>query len=345
MTAETQPVGHSASGSRLGRTARSTAGCLLRLLFIVILGIGLGAAIYYGVVYGAPALYYQYVYPVQQNTLRLEDLEARQAQSDQQLAARLDAMQARLEALEIQGDTDRETFSTLQSGLDAIATSLTGVQAAQAEAQVAIDDLLAAQAAIGASSEGIQAAQAEAKAHLGEAQGALDDLAQQVAGIDEQVESLLEAARQSDEKVAALQGELQAVSLPVADLQYEQHLLRALDQLTRAELHLAQGNAGLARSDVAVARALLSDLQTQLPVRYQDAMAAILTRLDLVLGNLPGATDLARNDLDVAWQLLLWGMTGTRAEEGLTLVPTLTIASTPTLTVTAVVTPTETITP
>ena len=85
MTTETQSAGQPSSGSRLGRTARTTAGCLLRLLFIVILGIGLGAAVYYGVVYGAPALYYQYVYPVQQNTLRLEDLEARQAQSDQQL--------------------------------------------------------------------------------------------------------------------------------------------------------------------------------------------------------------------------------------------------------------------
>ena len=72
---------------------------------------------------------------------------------------------------------------------------------------------------------------------------------------------------------------------------------------------------------MAVARALLSDLQTQLPARYQDAMAAILTRLDLVLGNLPGATDLARSDLDVAWQLLLRGLTGTGAEAGLTLTP------------------------
>ena len=124
------------------------------------------------------------------------------------------------------------------------------------------------------------------------------------------MEGLAQAASQSDEKVEALEGELQAVTAPVADLQYDQHLLRALDLLTRAELHLAQGNAGLARSEVAVARALLSDLQTQLPARYQDAMAAILTRLDLVLGNLPGATDLARGDLDVAWQLLLRGLTG-----------------------------------
>lgn len=325
--------------------ARTVAGCLLRLLFLVVLGIGLAAAVYYGVAYGAPAFYRQYVHPVQQNTLRLEDLEARQAQSNEQLAARLEAVQDRLEVLEIQGDTDRETFSALQSGLDGVEASLTSAQAAQVEAQAAIDDLLAAQATIGAYSEGIQSAQTEAEAHLGEAQAALDELARQVAGINEEVEGLAQAARQSDEKVEALEGDLQAVTAPVADLQYEQHLIRALNQLTRAELHLAQGNAGLARSDVAVARALLSDLQTQLPVRHQEAIAAILTRLDLVLGNLPAATGLARSDLDVAWQLLLWGLTGTRAEAALTLTPTLTITTTPTLTTTATVTPTETTTP
>lgn len=345
MTTETQPVGQSSSGSRLGHTARSTAGCLLRLLFIVILGIGLGAAIYYGVVYGAPALYYHYVYPVQQNTLRLEDLEARQAQSDQQLAARLETLQTRLDALEVQGDANRETFSSLQSGLDAVATSLTGVQTAQTEAQVAIEDLLAAQAAIGVSSESIQAAQAEAETHLGEAQAALDDLAQQVAGIDEDVEGLIEAARQSDEEIEALEGELQAVIGPVAGLQYDQYLLRVLDLLTRAELYLAQGNAGLARADVLTARFLLSGLQTQLPAHHQDATVAILTRLDLVLGSLPGATDLARGDLDVAWQLLLRGLTGADAELELTVTPALTLTTTPTLTTTATVTPTETITP
>jgi septation ring formation regulator EzrA len=331
---------------------RTTAGCLLRLLFLILLGVGLGVAIYYGVVYGAPALYYQYVHPVQQNTLRLEDLEARQAQSNQLISDRLEGLQARLEALEIQGDADRETFSSLQSGLDAVETSLADIQAAQAEAQAAIDDLLAAQAATGASLEGIQATQAEAEARmaeafaaLGEAQVALDDLAQQLDDIDQAVEGLAQAASQSDERVEALEGELQVVTAHGADLLYDQHLLRALDLLTRAELHLAQGNAGLARLDVATARALLSDLQTQLPARYQDAMAAILTRLDLVLGNLPGAPDLARGDLDATWQLLLRGLAGAGAEAGLTLTPTSTLTTSPTLTTTVTVTPTETITP
>ncbi len=332
--------------------ARTTVGCLLRVLFVLVLGIGLGVAIYYAIVYGGPALYYQYIYPVEQNTLRLEDLDARQAQSNQQISDRLDALQARLDALEIQGDTDRETFSSLQSGIDAVAASLADVQAAQAEAQTAMDDLLAAQAATDASLESIQAAQAEAEARLEEAQAALgqaqadlDDLVQQLDDIDQAVEGLAQTASESDEEIQALEGELQAFTEPVADLQYEQVLLRALDLLTRAELHLAQGNAGLARLDVAAARALLSELQTRLPAHYQDAMATILTRLDLVLGNLPGAPDLARGDLDVAWQLLLRGLSGAGAEMGLGVTPTLTLTTTPTLTTTATITPTETITP
>ncbi len=328
----------------------TTASCLLRLLFLLVLGIGLGVAIYYAVVWGGPALYNQFVYPVQENTLRLEDLDARQAQSNQLISDRLDALQARLEALEIQGDTDRETFSSLQSGIDAVTTSLTDLQAAQTEAQAAIDDLLAAQAATDASLESIQAAQAEAVAHLaeeqaalGEAQSALADLARQLDDIDQAVEGLAQAASQSDEEIQALEVELEAVAVPLADLRYDQFLLRALDLLTYAELHLAQGNAGLARSDVGGARSLLSDLQTQLPAHYQNAMTAILARLDLVLGNLPGAPDLARGDLDVAWQLLLRGLTGTGAGIGLPLTPTLTLTTT--LTPTVTITPTETITP
>lgn len=331
---------------------RSAAGCLLRLLVLIVLGIGLAAAIYYGVVYGAPLLYNQYVHPVQQNTLHLKDLEARQAQTDEQLAARLDALQLRLEALEIQGDTDREAFSTLHSRLDAVEASLTSVRAtqddvqtaidilpaAQVETQTAIDDLLASQAATGASLEGIQAAQAEVEA-------VLDDLAPQVAEIDQQVEDLGQAATQAGETLESLEAELQEVAAPVADLQYDRYLLRALDLLTLAEVHLSQGNAGLARSDVSTARSLLSDLQTQLPARHQDALVAILGRLDLVLGNLPGATDLARGDLDIAWQLLLRGLTGTGTGTTLTLTPTSTITTSPSLTTTATVTPTETTTP
>jgi prefoldin subunit 5 len=331
---------------------RSTAGCLLRLLVLIVLGIGLAAAVYLGVVYGAPFLYSQYVRPVQQNTLHLKDLEARQAQSDEQLGVRLDVQQVRLETLEIQGDTDRETFSTLQSRLDAVESSLTSVQAtqdevqttlddlpaAQAEAQTAIDDLLAGQAATGASLEVIQATQAEAEA-------VLDDLAPQVAGIDQEVEGLGQAATQAGETLEALEAELQEVAAPVADLQYDRYLLRALDLLTLAEVHLAQGNAGLARSEVSTARSLLSDLQIQLPARHQDALVAILGRLDLALANLPSATDLARGDLDIAWQLLLRGLTGTGTGAGLTLTATSTITTSPSLTATATVAPTETTTP
>jgi hypothetical protein len=173
----------------------------------------------------------------------------------------------------------------------------------------------------------------------------LDDLARQLDDIDQAVDGLAQAASQSDEKIQALESDLEAVVLPLADLRYDQVLLRALDLLTRAELHLAQGNAGLARSDVEGARSLLSDLQTQLPAHYQDAMAAILARLDLVLGNLPGAPDLARGDLDVAWQLLLRGLAGAGTELGLPVMPTVTLTTTPTLTTTVTITPTETITP
>jgi hypothetical protein len=359
MTTENSSPARPSFGSRLWRVSRTTAGCALRLLFILLLGIGLGAAIYYGVMYGAPALYYQYMYPVQENTMRLDDLQARQEQGSQQLAERLGALQGRLEALEIQGDVDREAFSSLQARLDSVEASVGSLHAAQVTADASMESMVAAQATTETSLEGLQAAQATAgtsleslqaaqatsQPRLDEMQSDMEALAQQQAEFDQALDELDQAVSQTSEGIQTAEAGVQAVDLSVDALERNLQLLKAMDLLTRAHLSLAQNNAGLARSEVEAAREFLSRLQTQLPAYQQDALVTILARLDLVLGNLPGATDLARADLEVAWQLLLQGLTGEGSELELTLTPTPMLTASPTLTTTATVTPTETPTP
>src|SRR3972149_11683088 len=59
-------------GSYFGRVIRF----LMRLLLVVLLGAGVGAAAYFG----APALYHNYIEPVQVNSQRIALLEAEMAQ-------------------------------------------------------------------------------------------------------------------------------------------------------------------------------------------------------------------------------------------------------------------------
>jgi len=58
-------------GSRLGQVLLSFTRALLRLILLVMLIVGIGAAIYYG----APLLYKKFVAPVEQNAARVSELE------------------------------------------------------------------------------------------------------------------------------------------------------------------------------------------------------------------------------------------------------------------------------
>ena len=123
-----------------------------------------------------------------------------------------------------------------------------------------------------------------------------------------------------------------------ADLTREIALTRSIEYLSRARLYLSQSNFGLAREDVQAARDLLAEIQTNEPDFKAGALAQILMRLDLALGNLPAFPVIAVSDVDIALELLLSGLpegvaapTATLVVEWTpTLVPTEVATSTPT---------------
>jgi hypothetical protein len=94
----------------------------------------------------------------------------------------------------------------------------------------------------------------------------------------------------------------------LSDLDYQVKLMRSIELLSRARLYLAQSNFGLARQDVLSARDLLVGLQDQAPSDQAGAMGAVIARLDLTLGNLPGYPVVAADDLEIAWQVLIDGL-------------------------------------
>jgi uncharacterized coiled-coil protein SlyX len=122
----------------------------------------------------------------------------------------------------------------------------------------------------------------------------------------------------------------------LAGLQRQITLSRSIELLSRARLYLYESNFGLARQDVQTARDLLFILQKDTPVDEITKLQDVIARLDLALGNLPTFPVIAVDDVDIAWQLLVYGLsdlpTSTFTPELVTETPLPTVEITPTTT-------------
>jgi septal ring factor EnvC (AmiA/AmiB activator) len=107
-------------GDRTATFAARLARFVLRLLFVLVIGVGLGLAIYFGV----PAVYRKYVEPVQANTERLDEMEAALAADQEQSRADRAALDARLAEIEGQLAQQTEALAALQSDVSAHANRL-----------------------------------------------------------------------------------------------------------------------------------------------------------------------------------------------------------------------------
>jgi chromosome segregation ATPase len=253
---------------------------VVRLLLVLLLAVLLGAGVYFGL----PALYRRYVQPIETNLARLDDAQARQEQTDQQLRQRLDDLQRRLEALELQNDTQKQS-------LDEIQTSLSGLEkTAQSDQEKQILTRL------GEVESALQAANAN-----------LDQLRNDLAGVNQ-------AQAQNSLLVQDL-----ARKAETGSLETELQLLKAMELLTRSRLSLVENNAGEAEQDVRAARQLLADLGGEVPEYQVEALSSIIARLDQALTDLPARPVLAADNLEIAWQLLRSGLPGEPTPE-----PTLT---------------------
>jgi TolA-binding protein len=104
------------SGNRLVTALIAFMRALIRLLAIVVAGALIGGAIFYGV----PMLYRQYIHPVQQTITRLNDAQAAQELTIQQLNQRIDRLNKRIEVLQIQSDTQKQSNAGLTSSIESV---------------------------------------------------------------------------------------------------------------------------------------------------------------------------------------------------------------------------------
>jgi hypothetical protein len=262
-------------GDRIATAFLAFVRFLVRLLVILVLAALLAAGVYYGL----PALYRQYVQPLQTKVTQLASTQAAQEQNNQQLAQRIDDLQSRLDTLEVQSDTDKQNISSLQTGMD-------NVQSTQ-------------QAYFGVA-EGIQAT---ASAQIEDVYASMNALNTQVAGVSTSV-------AKTNREFQSLTERLQTADTPVAEMNNELQLVKAMELLTRSRVSLISNNLGLAQQDIGTARDLLSALKPQVPVNQVDALNTITARLDTAYSNLPDSPVLAADDLEIAWKLLLQGLPG-----------------------------------
>lgn len=279
--------------ARLGRF-------LFRLFVVVIIGIALGVGIYFGVL----AMYRIYVQPVQQYDARLDALESGVGQAEQLIVNRSDTLTERLDALEIQGDTTKETLADLDSRLSEV-ESEQSAQAAELSAmaesletlQTGISDLQTAQTAM---------------------QSDLDVLKQSIGDLEtlsDDMEAATQAILDNSQDIETIGVAVQDFVETSQSLRFEVTLLKAMEMLTRSRIFLSQGNISLAQTEIRAAGSLLTGLQEQLPEGQATYLGEVVDILNESLSYLPRAPLLASDRVEGAWQMLFEGLPEESAEE------------------------------
>ncbi len=277
---------------------------LVRLFFAFVVGIAIGLGVYFGFNF----LYGEYQTLTQDYDARITALETNQAQAEQLVTDRLSGFQTRLETLEIQGDTQKEAVTNLNSQLDKYeeillyqATAIAGQQLTQEGMQ---ETLLSMQTEISV-----------LQSNLDAIQNIITRFNEDILALESNTTALTEGVAENQAAVAALNESVISTEARMAAVESQMVFLQAMELLTRARLNLVQGNTTLAQSDIEAARDLLTELQTLLPPYQAEYVGQIIVALEDTLKFLPNAPLTAADKLEGAWQFLAAGLPDESAAE------------------------------
>lgn len=297
----------------------------IRLLFAFVVGIAIGVGIYFGI----RLLYDEYQSITQEYDSRISTLETNQSESSQLVADRLSSFQTRLETLEIQGDTQKNTIADLESRLDShdeFRSYQATVVADQQETIINMQDTILA----------LQTEVSIVQTELSTLQNSLSGFQEDIIAIETNTKALENTVDENQAVVEATNETVLDVEARMIDLENQMSFLAAMELLTRARLNLVQGNYTLAKSDIETARALLVALQEELPPFQAAYVGEIIAAIDDILTYLPGAPLTAADKLESVWQMLAVGLpdegdstTETPEESAPSPTPTLTPTPTP----------------
>lgn len=281
----TTSIPSSTRPSLLSRTLR-----LLLLLLVFIGGVILGIAGYLFLVETRG----WFARVVSENDARLTRLETQQNQFETQTLERLNDLQTRVGALEVQSDGFRQQLDEESARLDLLPTL---------------------------------------ESHLATNREALSTLQHQVANLQtgvksqEQALSQWEARLMSLEQVATTQAQLEAT---LTTLQTQMQFTRAAEGLTRSRLALSENNFGRAALELDQAYRLLLALKTTASSEDAPLIDALLAQLDLARQAIPSRPVVAADLLDAALSALNLGFEPSPTPMPSTPTPTPALTLTPT---------------
>ena len=249
---------------------------VVRLLFTLIVAIGLGAAVYYAAAFGVPALRERYIQPVEENTQRIADLEAQQRQSLEALTQQIESLHTRLTDLEIQNDRAKAQVAELENDLAA-------AKSAQATQAAALTTLAPMPAVL-----------AETQNELSQVLTTLEDLS---AGIDTYALN-----------IGTLQTESLNNTTRVVQMQNELQMLRLMEALTRGRLFISQGNIAQAENSIHAGLMAADKLSETAPGYQMAALKQVRDQLQNALEYLVLSPLRAADQLDGAWQITQQGL-------------------------------------
>ncbi len=269
------------------------------LLTLLILG-AIGVAIYLG----APVLIDEYLLKdVKVNSEQIQDIKTELDANTVLLNQRLADLLNRIESLEIQGDTDKQTINDLKA-------QLAEVEDVVKDQQSAIDHLGSLQSSLDEYSELLTLFEEQLSMHEDNLENIQDELS-----------SLSQSLDGNQMKLEELYNQLEAQE-QVGTLRQELELLKVMELITRVRVSIGQNNLGLAADDLQAAQDLLASLSAELPDYQAQYLSNIAERLALASVNLTASTDLVDEDLEVAWQLLYQRLPDESSETELMLTPT-----------------------
>ncbi len=156
-------------------------------------------------------------------------------------------------------------------------------------------------------------------------QAASDARQKQMATLQADLESLKASTWHNATQVAGMEAERLGSDAPLAALQRDLQVLKALELLNRARLYMVESNFGLAVDDVRAARDVIARLQQDAPELQQKTLLDWTQRLERTIQDLPGSPVTAANNLEQTWALMAAGLPaqpGSTALEGQKATPT-----------------------
>jgi len=230
---------------------------------------------------------------VSENEARLARLETRQNQLETQTLERLNDLQTRVGALEVQSDDFKQQLDEESARVDLLPTL---------------------------------------ESHLSANREALSTLQRQIADLQTGVKSQEQAIGQLEVKwmglgqVATSQAQLEAT---LTTLQTQMQFTRAAEGLTRSRLALSENNFGRATQELEQAYRFLLALKTTAPSEQAPLIDALLAQLDLARQAIPARPVVAADLLDAALSALNLGFEPSPTPMPSTPTPTPTLTPTP----------------